>query len=157
MMSRWLAFVFLAGVFGCVESAEPPTLPEQILPVTITATDRELDPGESTTFTVAISNPLDELVRLTFPTSCQLLVFVKNGSGKVFTPKDGRHACASVPSVLTLEVGETKSYDVIWSGGIQFGTPGASERVPPGSYFASAEFRADGYIAIAFPILVEVK
>ena len=142
---------------ACVEEATVPPLPEQILPTTISASDRDLAPGESTTLTIRIENTLEEVVRLTFPTSCQALVFIRNASGRVTTPENGTYECASVPSLLTIQPGDTASFTSVWGGGIEFGAPGTSARVPAGDYFASAEFRADGYFAIAFPILIVVR
>ena len=118
--------------------------------------DRDLQPGENTTLTVTITNTLDEEVELVFPTSCQALVFIRNSGGKVTTPENGTYECAAVPSLVTISPGATKSYTVTWGGGIEFGPAGSSPRVPPGSYFASAELRADNYLAIAFPITIVV-
>lgn len=152
-----LKVVLLLLCTACVEDAPITTLPEQIIPAQITASDRDLQPGETTTLTVSITNTLDEEVQLTFPTSCQALVFIRTTDGRLTTPEDGRFECASVPSLLTLAPGETKNYAVTWGGGTQFGPAGSSPRVPAGSYFASAELRADNYLAIAFPITIVVR
>lgn len=151
-----VALVVAVLAVGCVEEADLPSAPEQILPTSITASDRELDPGESATLTVKVANPLEQVVRLSFPTSCQALVFIRNQSGRVTTPPNGAYECASVPSQLTIQPGDTARFNVVWGGGVQFGPANTSDRVPPGNYFASAEFRADGYTAIAFPILIVV-
>lgn len=142
---------------GCVEEATIPSVPDQILPTTMSATDRELDAGESATLTVKVANPLDQVVRLGFPTSCQALIVVRNAAGRITTPPNGQFQCASVPSELVIQPGDTARFNVDWAGGVQFGPAGTSERVPPGNYFASAELRADGYTAIAFPILIVVN
>ncbi|NUQ12552.1 MAG: hypothetical protein HUU26_09560 [Gemmatimonadaceae bacterium] len=141
---------------GCVEGGDIPSAPEQVFPTTITASDQELEPGESTTLTVHVANPLDGAVRLTFPTSCQALIIVRNQQGRITTPPNGEYQCASVPSQLFIAAGDTARFTVVWAGGVQFGAPGTSERVPPGNYFASAELRAAGVTAIAFPILIVV-
>lgn len=146
----------LVSVLACVEQGEFAPVPNQILPTRITASDQDLDPGESTTLTVTVQNPLEEVVHLSFPTTCQALVFIRNASGRVMTPENGTYECAAVPSLLTIQPGATATFTVVWGGGIEFGVPGSSERVPPGSYYASAEFRADNYIAVAFPILIAV-
>ena len=142
---------------ACVEEAPVNPVPEQVIPTVITATDRDLQPGESTTLTVTITNTLDEDVELAFPTSCQALVFIRSAEGRVTTPSNGTYLCADVPSLLTLAVGATKSYNMTWGGGIEFGPAGSSPRVPAGSYYASAELRADNYVAIAFPITIVVR
>jgi hypothetical protein len=152
-----LKAAFLLACAACVEEAPANPVPEQIIPAQITATDRDLQPGENTTITVSLTNTLEEEVQLAFPTSCQALVFIRNTSGRVMTPENGTYECAAVPSLLTIAPGATKTYNVTWGGGIEFGPAGSSPRVPPGSYFASAELRADNYIAIAFPITIVVR
>ena len=155
-MKRLAAALILVCV-SCVEKAPPNPVPEQIIPAQITATDRDLLPGETTTLTVTLTNTLEEEVQLTFPTSCQALIFIRNSEGRVFTPENGDYFCAAVPSQVTIPVGATKTYTVTWGGGIEFGPAGSSPRVPAGSYFASAELRADNYLAIAFPITIVVR
>lgn len=149
--------LLLLSTTSCVEEAPISPYPEQIIPATITATAPNLQPGETITLTVSLTNTLDEEVELAFPTSCQALVFIRNASGRVLTPENGTYRCASVPSLLTLSAGATKTYNVQWGGGIEFGPAGTSTRVPPGTYYASAELRADNYHAIAFPISIVVQ
>ena len=141
---------------ACVEQPPAAPLPEQIIPAQITATDRDLQPGENTTLTVTLTNTLEEEVQLVFPTQCQALIFIRNTAGRVLTPENGDYDCADVPSLLTLAAGASKSYTVQWGGGIAFGPAGSSTRVPAGSYYAWAELRADNYHAIAFPITIVV-
>lgn len=157
MLKRTVVTAIVLGTLACVEEAPIAPFPEQIIPASISASDRDLEPGETSILTVTLTNTLDEPVQLTFPTSCQALVFIRNSSGRVFTPDGGTYECASVPSLLSLEVGQVASYTFEWGGGIEFGPPGSSPRVPPGSYFASAELRADNYHAIAFPITIVVR
>ena len=156
-MNRFATLSLLLACTACVEKAPVQQFPEQVIPAQIVATDRDLAAGENTTITVSLTNTLDQQVSLTFPTSCQALVFIRNGSGRVMTPENGTYECAAVPSQFSLAPGASKTYDVQWGGGIEFGPAGTSTRVPPGSYYASAELRADGYIAIAFPILIVVR
>jgi len=156
LMNRVASVLLVLACAGCVEKATVSPFPEQIIPALITATDRDLDPGETTTITVTLTNTLDQEVQLTFPTSCQALVFIRNSVGRVVTPENGTWECAAVPSSLVLDAGETATYNLQWGGGIEFGPAGTSTRVPAGSYLASAELRADGYHAIAFPITIVV-
>ena len=155
-MNRLRFTLLLLLSTACVEDPPVQGLPEQVIPAQITATDRDLQPGETTTLTVTITNTLEEDVQLVFPTSCQALIFIRNASGKVLTPENGTYECAAVPSLLTIAPGATKTYTAQWGGGIEFGPAGTSTRVPPGSYYASAELRADNYHAIAFPITIVV-
>lgn len=155
-MKRLTAAVLLASL-ACVEEAPLNPVPEQIIPTTITASDRDLEPGETSTLTVSITNTLDVEVELVFPTSCQALVFIRNSNGRVTTPESAEYQCAAVPSLVTIPPTESKSYTVLWGGGSEFGTAGSSPRVPAGTYYASAELRADNYIGIAFPITIVVR
>ena len=151
-----LRFTLLLLCAACVEEAPVEPFPEQIIPAQITATDRDLQPGETSTLTVTLTNTLEEEVQLVFPTSCQALIFIRNATGRVMTPDKGTYECAAVASLLTLPAGASKTYTMQWGGGIEFGPAGTSTRVPPGSYYASAELRADNYHAIAFPITIVV-
>lgn len=155
-MNRLRFTLLLLLSAACVEQPPVQPLPEQIIPTQITATDRDLQPGENTTLTVTITNTLEEEVQLIFSTQCQALIFIRNAAGRVLTPENGHYDCASVPSLLTLAAGAVKTYTMQWGGGVQFGPAGTSTRVPPGSYYASAELRADNYHAIAFPITIVV-
>jgi hypothetical protein len=155
--SKVLVLLVLLACVACVEEAALEPFPEQIIPAAITASDNDLDPGESATLTVTLTNTLDQLVRLDFPTQCQALIFIRNASGRVMTPENGTYECATVPSTFSIEVGKTKTFQNQWGGGIQFGPAGTSMRVPPGTYYASAELRASNYHAIAFPITITVR
>ena len=150
-----LRFPLLLLCAACVEKAPIEPFPEQIIPAQITASDRDLQPGENSTLTVTLTNTLEDEVQLVFPTSCQALVFIKSAAGRIMTPASA-YECAAVPSLLTLAAGASKTYTFVWGGGVEFGPAGTSTRLPPGSYYASAEMRADNYLAIAFPITIVV-
>jgi hypothetical protein len=156
-MSRLPKLFVLLACAACVEEANLEPFPEQIIPAAITATDTDLAPGENTILTVTLTNTLDQLVRLDFPTQCQALVFIRNAAGRVFTPNGGSYECATVPSSFSIEVGKSKTFQNQWGGGVEFGPAGTSERVPAGTYYAYAELRASNYHAIAFPITITVR
>jgi hypothetical protein len=155
-MKRSLVVMLIPAVLACVEEAPIAPFPRQVIPATITSSDTDLEPGETATLTISLTNTLEEEVQLTFPTSCQAIVFIRDERGRVTTPPNGQYLCAAVPSLLTLAAGETKTFTREWGGGVDFGAAGTSERVPPGSYYASGELRSEGYLAIAFPILIVV-
>ena len=156
-MSRLPKLLVLLACVACVEEAKLGPFPEQVIPAEITSTDSDLDPGESTILTVKLTNTLDQLVRLEFPTQCQALIFIRNASGRVMTPQNGTYECATVPSTFSIEVGKSKEFQSQWGGGVEFGPAGSSSRVPPGTYYAYAELRASNYHAIAFPITITVR
>ena len=155
-MNRSLTALLLPALFACVEEAPVAPFPVQDLVATITASDRDLQVGETATLTVSLTNPFDETVQLTFPTSCQAVVFIRDSRGRVTTPASKQYVCDALSSVLILAAGETKTFTTLWGGGVEFGAAGSSERVPPGSYYASGELRADQTHAIAFPITIVV-
>ncbi|HEY5546617.1 MAG TPA: hypothetical protein VIK50_11245, partial [Gemmatimonadaceae bacterium] len=66
-MNRATTVLLLLACAGCVEKATISPFPEQIIPAQITATDSDLEPGETTTITVTLTNTLDQEVQLTFP------------------------------------------------------------------------------------------
>ena len=156
-MSRLSKLLLLLASGACVEEATLQPFPEQIIPATITTSDNDLAPGETAILTVTLTNTLDQLVRLDFPTQCQALIFIRNAAGRVMAPENGSYECASVPSSFSIDVGKSKEFQNQWGGGVEFGPNGSSLRVPPGSYYASAELRASNYHAIAFPILITVR
>ncbi len=155
-MKRSLIALLLPAVAACVEEAPITPFPRQVIPTTITTSDSDLQPGETATLTISVTNTLEEQVQLTFPTSCQAIVLIRNDRGRVTTPPNGQQSCAAVPSSFTLAPGETKSFTRDWGGGVDFGAAGTSERVPAGTYYASGELRSEGYLAIAFPITIVV-
>lgn len=156
MNRRSIALLFVVCT-ACVEKPPATGLPQQVIPAKITSSDSDLQPGETTTLTVTLENTLEEDVRLTFPSSCQYLIFIRDSAGRVTTPENGTWECAPVPSSLSIRAGETATYNLQWGGGIEFGAAGTSTRVPAGSYQAWAELRSDGYHAIAFPITIVVR
>jgi hypothetical protein len=154
-MKRRVAFLIIPALaLGCVESPDIPTLPEQVLSMQVLADQTIFTRGASVTVSVVLTNTLDELVRLTFPTSCQAQLYVRTGLGRVVTPEDGDYNCASVPTQISLQAGEAITFTFVWSGESEFGPPGSGATLPPGDYFASAELNADGYRGIAFPIKI---
>ena len=68
-MNRLGIALFLLVSAACVEEPPVSPLPEQIIPAQITATDRDLQPGETTTLTVTLTNTLEDDVQLVFPTT----------------------------------------------------------------------------------------
>ena len=131
-MVRRVVFPLALLSAACVEEASVPTLPEQALPLRITASAGQLGPAEAITFRVTLTNPFDEVVRLAFPTSCQMLVFVRTAGGRVVTPENGTYQCAAVPSLLTIRANDSVSTMVTWRGGSEFVPPGSVTRLPAG-------------------------
>lgn len=150
-MRKRLALPVCAMLLGaCVEKASLPTVPEQKLSMEIGASPTVFSQGQSTTLTVSLTNPLDDVVRLSFPTSCQVALYIRNSANQVVAGSKASE-CATVPSLITLQVGQTRTFTFTWSGASELGPPGFGTPLPAGSYYASAEMQADGYTGIAFP------
>lgn len=139
---------------ACVEGADIPTVPEQILEISISANPLVLERGETTRLVVTLKNPLEEQVRLNFPSTCQVRLFVRDHLGRIVAPANGTYNCATVPSQITLEAGQSTTFPFDWSGEAALGPPGSGTPLPPGEYFASADLNADGYVGIAFPLRI---
>jgi hypothetical protein len=154
-MRRRRAFLLVSALMlACVEEATVPTVPEQILSLQVSSTAASFARGSSVTLTVTLTNTLEELIRLSFPTSCQALLYVRTSLGQVVTPENGTYDCATVPTQISLPAGEAANFTFVWSGESRFGPPGSGTQLPPGEYFASAELNADGYVGIAFPLRI---
>jgi hypothetical protein len=156
MLKRLVAPVCVMLLGACVEQASLPTVPEQKLTMELTASVAEFSHGQSTTLTVSLTNPLEEAVRLSFPTSCQVGVYIRNSTNQVVAGSKPSE-CATVPSLITLQVGQTRTFTFTWSGESELGPPGSGTQLPAGSYYASAEMLADGYTGIAFPLLIVLQ
>jgi len=153
MRSRAVPALLCLLATGCVEKADLPTVPEQILPMQLAATLRTLSRGQSTVLTVSLTNTLEEVVRLSFPSTCQVRLYIRDSGNRLAAPKTA-YSCATVPSLITLPPSQTRTFDFTWSGESELGPPGSGTALPAGSYYASAEMLADGYTGVAFPILI---
>jgi len=148
--------MFAMLLAGCVQEASIPTVPEQKLTMELSASLTQFGPGESTTLTVSLTNSLEQMVRLSFPTSCQVFLYIRNSTNQVVAGSS-QTECATVPSLITLQVGQTRTFTFTWSGESALGPPGSATPLPAGSYYASAEMLADGYTGIAFPLLIVLQ
>lgn len=153
-MLKPFAALGLLLLSGCVEQADIPTVPEQILPFAISLSTNSITRGQSTTITVTLTNDEEFDVQMSFPTACQARLFIRNVQGAYVTPPNGNHNCASVQTFLSLAPGESRSYTYQWSGETQYGPPGSGTPLPAGTYYASADLLSDQYTGIAFPVAI---
>jgi Intracellular proteinase inhibitor len=152
-MNRWVVPILAVLATGCVEKATVPRVPEQILPMQLSTSLQVLERGQSTTLTVTLTNSLDVIARLTFPTSCQMILRIINSDNRLVASTD-QSTCASVPSQINLPVGSSRDFEFTWSGESRLGPPGSGTPLPAGSYYASAEMNAEGYVGVAFPLKI---
>jgi hypothetical protein len=156
-MTRRASRLLLAlGALGCTQDPSVPKFGN--LPVTISfqLSTLSLKAGDPDTIRVTVTNNLDQNVRLTFGSQCQVFVTVRNSAGDIVTPRDGRPECLPIASALTLVARGTREYLTIWTGGYKFLPPDTQEKVPPGAYFVTAELIASDYSVIAPPFKVDI-
>lgn len=148
------ALLLLAPLFlACSNEPTVPGIGEQLIELRVSPAPTTLAPGQSTTITATLTNTLDEEVLLIFPTTCQILVYVRNETGRVVAPEAG-HNCPRVPSQLGIPALGTVTRTIVWDGRGEFGTGGTTARLPAGKYFVSARLEADNYRTVGFPVLV---
>ncbi len=141
---------------GCVEQATVPRAPEQKLDMRLSVSSPVIARGESATLTVSLTNTRDEVVRLWFKSTCQVVLTIRDSRGRIVATSDTSE-CTSVPSLITLAVGQTQNFPFTWSGESRLGAPGSGTPLAPGQYYASATMTSEGYTGIAFPILIELR
>jgi hypothetical protein len=143
-------------VLGCQQELTVPTIGDDPIALELSVSTLSLRPGAADTIRVRVVNKLAQGIRLTFSSLCQVFVTVRNQAGDVVTPRDGRPQCLPVQSQLALAANGSQVFTVIWRGGFDFVPPDTPARVPPGSYFISAELLARGYSTLAPAFKVEV-
>jgi hypothetical protein len=153
MMRRVAALVLGPLIAGCVEEADIPTVPEQILPMQLSTSLRDLPRGQSATLTVSLTNSLEDRVELYFPTTCQVILYIRDQGNRVVARRR-TDDCARVPSLITLQPSQTTTFTFTWSGESELGPPGSGTALPAGTYYASAEMVAENYTGVAFPIII---
>ena len=130
-MGRFTGFV-LAGAMlaaGCGGGATAPT-PDGTLRVTVT--QNPTFAAGMAVFSVRVDNISDSVVNLTFPSSCQVLPYFRDRSGRTVTPVGGGFACLTVLSQQTLRPGGSFSQTYTVKPGT---APDAQYIIlPPGDY-----------------------
>lgn len=156
MRSRPLLVALLAALPGCVQELDVPKIGLDPVSLELSVSKQTLVLGAPDTIRVAVVNNLDTPVRLTFGNVCQIYITIRNRSGDIVTPRDGRPACLPVQSQLTLPIGGRQVFTSVWTGGFDFSPPDTPAKVPPGAYFVSAELIARGYSTFAPAYKVDV-
>ena len=154
-----MAGALVAALLGaCQEGPTVSRIGTPIVELSVTATKQEIRFGEADTIRVVARNTLtDAGVRLTFGSTCQILVYVSDSRGRVVVPQGGEHSCLPVPSLLTIGASQSVTQTVVWTGGTAFTPPESATSVPPGVYFVTASIRASGYSTDAPAVRVTVS
>lgn len=156
MLRRAPRLLMALGVLGCAQDPSVPKIGDLPVTISLRLSTLSLKAGDPDTVRVTVTNTLDQGVRLTFGSQCQVLVTVRNTQGDIVTPRDGRPECLPVPSALTLPPRGSQDYLTIWTGGYKFSPPDTPEKVPTGAYYVTAELRASGYTVVAPPFKVDI-
>jgi hypothetical protein len=151
-----IASVLLAA---CVQGPTVPKLGGGAIELKVRASLASLGPGESDSIVVTATNSLTEIARIRFRVDvpCQILVYIRDQSGRTVLPAGGQHSCVPVPSLLTIPANGSVDRVFIWKGGSAFEPPGSPTRLPPGDYFVSASMDADGFSVPGFAITVTLR
>lgn len=157
MVRRFLCGLGLSlGLSSCVQDPQVPKIGEDPISITLSLSSLSIRVGQPDTLRVVVANKLPEAVRLTFSNVCQVYFTIRDQAGGVVTPRDGRAQCVPQRGSLSLPVGGTRMYIAIWTGGFDFVPLDTPAKVPPGTYFVSAQLIADGYSALAPAFRVQV-
>ncbi len=141
---------------ACVQQSTVPKAPEQTFGLQIRVSSSQLAPGATDTITVSAMNPTADQVRILFPTSCQIEVFIRNTTSQTVVPPGGRYDCVPIPSQMVLPSNGTVEQIFVWKGGSAFYPPGSAQRLPAGDYFISATMVAQGVNSVAFAVKVSL-
>ena len=154
--SLFLPILTILAVLGCVQDPTVPKIGEDPVAITLTVSTQTLKLGAADTIKVVVKNAFGSAVRLTFPSSCQVFVTIRSLAGDIVTPRDGRPQCTPVSSQLTLPLNGTQTFTTVWTGGFDFKPPDTNAKVPPGTYFVSAQLIANGYSTLAPAFKIDV-
>ena len=106
MSRRISGFVFVTALLagGCSSSTTSPA-PAPNAPVRVTVSQSPTFAAGMAVFSVRLDNVSGSPVNLTFPSSCKLLPYFSDRSGRAVTPAGGGFACLTVITQLTLSPG----------------------------------------------------
>jgi hypothetical protein len=100
-----LAAAMLAGACSARVAGPSPGEP----PLRVSVTQNPTFAGGMAVFTLRVENITDSVVNLTFPSSCQVLPYFTDRSGRAVTPVGGGFACLTVLTNQTLQPGASFS------------------------------------------------
>jgi hypothetical protein len=114
MAIRFLNLCISALVLSSGCSSTSALAPSQsgTLRISVVATPTLVGSPDTATFTVRVENVSAATTDLTFPSSCQILPYFVDRTGRAVTPRGGGFACLTVITHQTLKPGESFS-DVI--------------------------------------------
>lgn len=155
-MRRRTSLLLATVVAGCIQDPSVPKIGTDPVSISLTVSSQTLRVGAADTIRVTVKNNLTQAVRITFDNVCQVYVTIRDVAGDVVTPRDGRPDCLPIQSQLNLAAAATRVYTSVWTGGFDFSPPDTQAKVPPGTYFVSAQLIALGYSTLAPAYRIDV-
>lgn len=129
----WLGVLGLAGcssVLGTGDQEWGERAEQSGIQLSISASPATLSSGQETTLVARVVNKNAHAVRLVFPSTCEVTVYVESPGGDVVFPEGGNWFCGAAMTEVALGAGEAKEYHRPWQ------TPADT---PAGSYRAYAK------------------
>jgi hypothetical protein len=139
----------IAGV-ACVQEPTIPKIGDPNVAMQLTVSASQLAPGQIDTITVTVSSHDSLQLRILFPSSCQVLLYIRNSRSRTVVPSGGEYDCVSVPSQLTIPAGGTTTQQFFWAGVSALEPSAGAPRLPDGDYYVSASMTTSGVNAVAF-------
>lgn len=147
---RKIAALFVSFAFaGCSQPTEPIHSPAPRLSTAVEVSPPSMVTGSVVTVTLSVTNHGRGPVTLEFGSACQLLYVVYDQRG--IQVSDG-WVCATIPTELTLEAGETKRQADMWRAARYDYGQRAYVPLPPGPYQIQAYLTDHGYLSEPFVV-----
>lgn len=149
------AFAVMLAGSACVQDPTIPSFGDQAIDLRIAISRQIIRVGEVDTITITATSNLDQTARIVFPSTCQMLIYIRNASGRVSAPENGLYDCVPVPSQLVLAAKASASQKYVWAGFAQLGPTGTTS-LPVGDYYISGRIDAQNYSTVAFAVRVTI-
>lgn len=151
-MHRWIPLLALLCAAACQQDPTVPRQRDEIL-LRLTVGKATIRIGEVDTITVTATNNFTDGVSIRFPNACQVFAYIRDPRGRIVTPGRG-WTCLPVVTTLNLAVGESRSFQFVWTGLSEFAGGLQPESLAPGEYFATATLQAGDFAVHSPPVRV---
>ena len=153
-MRRLSAFVLAGAVLAAAcSSVTGPSPGSQ--PLRVSVSQNPTFVGGVAVFSIRVDNISDSTVNLTFPSSCQVLPYFTDRSGRRVTPAGGGFACLTVITNQTLRAGASFSQAFTIKPGTA--PDGQFVVLPPGDYVLRGRLEDTVYKLESDPVSFAVQ
>lgn len=156
MRSRILRLLPAVVLLACQAAPNVPKIGNLPVTLSVTVSAVTLQDGIPDTIRVTSLNTTAQVLQLDFPTSCTIVVSVRNTTGTVVAPPNDDHGCAVGSSTLKWPANAAVVQTVIWAGATRFLPEPQTDRLPAGEYFVSARMDGFGYSAVAPAVKITI-